>query len=96
MGKKKLVEAGWKETVSRLRYLRKLYAEAQRKKKLKQRRGQGTAEDKHYSRKLPDSYTSPSGAPLNMANTKGLGPRWATPTNRKGIERMIKLLKQKD
>tara|TARA_Y100000593_G_C4298020_1_gene331741 strand:- start:882 stop:1160 length:279 start_codon:yes stop_codon:yes gene_type:complete len=84
-----------KAMVGRLRYLRKLYAEAQRKKKLKQRKGQGTAEDKHYSRKLPDSYTSPSGAPLNMAGTRGVRSRWATPTNRKNIERMIKLLRSK-
>ena len=85
-----------KAMVGRLRYLRKLYAEAQRKKKLKQRKGQGTAEDKHYSKNLPDSYTSPSCAPLNMAGTRGVRSRWANTTNKTNIKRMIQLLRQRN
>ena len=86
-----------KTMINRLRFLRKLYAETQRKKKLKQRQGQGSAEDKHYSKNLPDSYTSPSGSPLNMARTKGVRKsRWAGATNRKNIKRMIELLRQRN
>lgn len=86
-----------KAMINRLRYLRKLYAEAQRKKKLKQRQGQGSAEDTHYSKNLPDSYTSPSGSPLNMSGTKGVRKsRWAGATNRKNIKRMIQLLRQRN